>query len=151
LPRWCITGQGATLPGLLTQAQAWLVPQLQPTPANAADWLELWRTPLATWWPLTLPAAWEGHWRLLSRREATLTAEALAYLETHRPGAIAVDKPAAPDPLPLPIAVPETHPTAPDMMPRWSLNDLVMCVTRELRRREQAYPQLVQKQRLTSE
>lgn len=151
LHRWCVAGQGTTLPGLLAQAQAWLAPQLQPTPASAADWLTLWRTPLEEWWPCPLPAAWEAPWRLLSRREATLTAEALIYLETHRPEAVAAGQPSTPHGAPLPSAAPETRVASPNISPRWGLDDLVMCVTREVRRREQAYPQLVQQQRLTPE
>ena len=150
LHRWCVAGQDAILPGLLSQAQVWLAPQLQPTPASNTDWLALWRSPLQDWWPMPLPAAWEASWRLLSRREATLTAEALTYLDAHRPGATAVGRPAAPHVAPLSSGASTPPEATPAGLPRWSLDDLVMCVTREVRRREQAYPHLVQQQRLTS-
>lgn len=151
LHRWCVADQGPALPTLLTRAQAWLAQQLQPVPATEADWLALWRMPLHVWWPTTLPAGWERDWRLLSRQEATLTAEALSYLETHRSGVMATVLPSTPGSAPvLPTAL-KTREASSKVPSRWSLDDLVTCVIREVRRREHTYPQLIQQQRLTPE
>ncbi len=149
LHRWCVSGQVPTLPALLSQAQVWLVPQLQPAPATTAAWLVLWRTPLGGWWPTALPAEWETEWRLLSRQETTLTPEALSYLETQRPGVMAAALPVPSPPTPLPAtALPERVET-PEAPAHWNLADLVTCVIREIRRREQVYPELVHQQRMT--
>jgi hypothetical protein len=150
LHRWCAAGQSHTQPDLLTQTKTWLLPQLQPPPTRDAEWLTLWQTPLAQWWPMALPAGWEAHWSLLSRREATLTAEALTYLETYRPGIVAALL-TTPQPLPLPAVPPPSHPSTSGTSLRWTLDDLVMCVNREVQRRDQVYPHLVQQHRLTSE
>src|SRR5688572_19785779 len=89
LHRWCVMGQGQTYLTQLTQVQSWLNEQLSSPPETEADWLQQWRTPVAAWWPRALPEDWETDWRLLSRREPTMTAEALMYLDKHRPGVAA--------------------------------------------------------------
>lgn len=163
LHRWCVMGQGQTYPSQLLQVQSWLNEHLPSPPETEADWLEQWRTPVSDWWPMTLPADWESAWRLLSRQEATLTVEALMYLDAHRPGV-----PAAMLALPVAparstassLAMPEMpslrdwlddEPTLPDVEPsaRWNMQDLVMCVAREVARRERVYPQLIHQRRLS--
>lgn len=154
LHRWCVMGQGQEYPTQLIQAQSWLNEQLPSPPETEADWLQQWRTPVAEWWPMALPEDWEADWRLLSRQEATLTVEALMYLDTHRPGV-----PAAmlPPHSPLVAQVPsqpvlcDDEPIPPASPPRWNIQDLVTCVTREVGRRERIYPHLVHQRRLSPE
>ncbi len=71
LHRWCVMGQGQAYSTQLTQAQSWLNEQLSSPLEAEADWLQQWRTPVASWWPMSLPEDWEPDWRLLSRREPT--------------------------------------------------------------------------------
>ena len=163
LHRWCVMGQGQTYPSQLLQVQSWLNEHLPSSPETEADWLQQWRIPVADWWPMTLPANWAPEWRLLSRQEATLTVEALMYLDAHRPGV-----PAAMLAMPLPplSAAPASLPmseasslrdwlddepilTGVETPARWNMQDLVMCVAREVARRERVYPQLIHQRRLS--
>jgi hypothetical protein len=152
LHRWCVDGQGATLPAQLAQAQHWLAKQLQSPPATQDDWLALWRTPLGEWWPAPLPAGWGSHCRLLSRHESTLTAEALTILEVYRPKAFAAALPNPPGSPPASVipARCAVEPPPPEP-PQWNLQDLVTCVIREVSRRERVYPHLVYQRRMTPE
>lgn len=155
LHRWCVMGQGQAYPALLIEVQSWLNEQLPSPSETEADWLQQWRTPVAEWWPIALPEDWEPDWRLLSRREPTLTVEALMYLDQHRPGVSAALLPA----LPIRPLTPESWrsdrlaeaPTPPASPPRWNMQDLATCVTREVSRRERVYPHLVHQKRLTPE
>ncbi len=162
LHRWCVMGQGQTYPSQLLQAQSWLNDHLPSPPETEAGWLQLWRLPVADWWPMALPVDWEPTWRLLSRQEATLTVEALMYLDSHRPGVPAAmlalpAVPAAPaSSSPLPEVASQTvwlddDPMLPDMpdAPRWNMQDLVTCAAREVARRERVYPHLVHQRRLS--
>jgi hypothetical protein len=155
LHRWCVMGQGQTYPTQLTQAQSWLNEQLAAPPETAVDWLQQWRTPVAVWWPRALPEDWDADWRLLSRHEPTMTAEALMYLDKHRPGVPAAMLPPPPSPpvvpAPLmPISFTD-EPVPPASPPRWNMQDLVTCVTREVSRRERLYPHLVHQRRLSAD
>ncbi len=165
LHRWCALGQSQTYPSQLLQVQSWLNEHLPSPPETEAGWLQQWRTPVADWWPMTLPTDWEPAWRLLSRQEATLTVEALMYLDSHRPGV-----PAAMLAIPS-ASVPAAAPSSPvsemaalsaffedepslsevDGPPRWNMQDLVTCATREVARRERLYPHLVHQGRLSPE
>lgn len=155
LHRWCVMGQDPAYPAQLAQVQSWLSKQLPSPPETAADWLQQWHTPVAAWWPMSLPEDWEPHWRLLSRRECTLTAEALMYLDQHRPGVAAAMLPPSPSPSVAPVSSPSTlsadEPAPPASPPRWNLQDLVTCVTREVARRERLYPHLVHQKKLSPE
>jgi hypothetical protein len=154
LHRWCVMGQGEAYPTQLLQVQSWLKEQWATPPETEADWLTWWRTPVVAWWPTTLPEDWEADWRLLSRREPTLTVEALMYLDQHRPGVPASILPPPPPPV---VRAPSgtgrfaNESASPTSPPRWNMQDLVTCVTREVSRRERLYPQLVHQQRLTPE
>ncbi len=146
LHRWCVMGQGQVYPTQLIEAQSWLNGQLPSPPETEVDWQQQWRTPVAAWWPMPLPEDWEPDWRLLSRQESTLTVEALMYLDKHRPGV-----PAAMLPPPT-LAVPfDDEPVLPASPPRWNMQDLVTCVTREVARRERVYPHLVYQKGLSPE
>ncbi len=157
LHRWCVMGQGQGYPTPLLQVQSWLDQQLPSPPETEADWLHLWRAPVATWWPVALPEAWKPDWRLLSRHESTLTVEALMYLEQYRPGSAAAILP--PPAAPVQSVTPGVsqavgmvdEPPSQVAPPRWNMQDLVTCVTREVSRRERIYPQLVHQKRLSSE
>ena len=159
LHRWCVMGQGQAYPTQLIQVQNWLNEQLPTPPETAADWLQQWRTPAAAWWPAPLPEDWEPDWRLLSRREPTLTAEALMFLDKHRPGVLAAILPPPPSPsCSRPVAqAPSSsvrladEPAPPASSPRWNMQDLVTCVRREVSRRERIYPHLVHQMRLSPE
>jgi len=155
LHRWCVMGQGQAYPPQLIQVQSWLNEQLPSPPETEADWLQQWRTPVAAWWPIALPEDCKPDWRLLSRREPTLTVEALMYLDQHRPGVSAAI-------LPVPASLPTspepwqsdrlTDASAPPASPpRWNMQDLATCVTREVSRRERVYPHLVHQKRLSPE
>ena len=152
LHRWCVEGQGATLPDQLAQAQHWLAKQLPSPPTTQDDWLALWRTPLGEWWPMPLPDGWGAQYRLLSRHESTLTAEALTLLEAYRPKALAtvLPTPTCPPPAPERPAMCTVEPSEPEP-PQWNLQDLVTCVIREVARRERVYPHLVYQHRMTPE
>jgi hypothetical protein len=158
LHRWCVMGQDQAYPSQLIQVQHWLNDHLPAPLTTQAGWLQQWRTPVATWWPRPLPEDWESDWRLLSRREATLTIEALIYLDKHRPGIAAAILPPPVAPVSPPVAQASSPsvslaaapvPTA--SSPRWNMQDLVTCVTREMARRERVYPHLVHQKRLSPE
>ena len=157
LHRWCVVGQGEDLPVQLVQARSHLAAKLQICPTSETEWISLWQAPLGTWWPTSLPESWSGLNCLLSRRESTLTVEALLLLEEHRPGIVMlVLREEVVHQLPSvgnagsegktgrggvkgPIAT----------TPQWNLQDLVMCVVREVSRRERSYPHLIHQYRLT--
>jgi len=152
LHRWCVDGQGVTLPAQLVQAQRWLTKQLPSPPATQDDWLALWRTPLGEWWPAPLPDGWGTQGRLLSRHESTLTVEALTLLEAYRPKAVVAALPNPPCSPPASVipARCAVEPPPPEP-PQWNLQDLVTCVIREVSRRERIYPHLVYQRRMTRE
>jgi hypothetical protein len=155
LHRWCVMGQGQTYPTQLTQAQSWLNEHMTAPPETEVEWLQQWRTPVASWWPRALPEDWQADWRLLSRQEPTMTAEALTYLDQHRPGVTAAILPPPPSSsvvpaLSLPLFGTDESAPAPSP-PQWNMQDLVTCVTREVSRRERLYPHLVHQKRLSPE
>jgi hypothetical protein len=123
---WCVNGDRTRL----ERCQAWLE-TVGAFPRDETGWHQLgtgtvdWLTPL--------PTGWEPHWRMLSPRERTLTVDALEYLDTHRPGAVAAALP------PSPTAAPESTALG-DVPVHWSLNDVMDCVSREVQRRESQYP-----------
>ena len=151
LHRWCVAGQSEALPERLIQAQAQLAAQLSEPPTTLEGWRTLWQSPLGEWWPPPLPTNWPSTAHLLSRREATLTVDALMMLEEQRPGAIASALPSAP--VSTQSGPSLTSPTieAVATPAEWNLQDLVTCVIREVQRRERVYPQLVHQKRLEPE
>ncbi|ETW96836.1 MAG: hypothetical protein ETSY1_25025 [Candidatus Entotheonella factor] len=155
LHRWCVMGQGQPYPAQLLQAQSWLSEQLPSPPETEADWLQMWRVPVVAWWPMSLPEGWEPDWRLLSRQEPTLTVEALMYLDQHRPEVSAAILPVSPsipgEQEPSLSIMFDDESALPASPPRWNMQDLVTCVTREVARRERVYPHLVHQKRLSSE
>jgi hypothetical protein len=106
LHTWCAQDTGLPAPRALEEALTQLHQAVPCTPRPFDAELSLWRQPLGDWWDGELPPQWDPTWRVLSRQLWTLTAEALAYLERYRPGAVAA-------PLPWPSAVfapPSPHP-----------------------------------------
>lgn len=110
--QWCVTGDGSRL----ESCQEWLM-LITTVPTDEMGW-HLLGTGAMDWFT-PFPSGWEPHWRILSARHMSLTVEALEYLETHRPGAIAAainpPPPAPPSPPPLPKPSPPPAPMTPPL------------------------------------
>jgi len=134
---WCVSGDRARL----EHGQAWLETVVA-MPRDETGWHQLGIR--AVDWLTPLPTGWEPHWRILSPRERTLTVDALDYLDTHRPGAVAAALPTSP------TAAPESTSLG-DVPVHWSLSDVIACIRREVQWREAQYPIQVQQGRLSTE
>lgn len=135
---WCVSGNRTRL----ERCREWLAADI-PVPTNEMEWHRLGTQAIN--WLVPLPAGWEPNWHMLSPREMTLTVDALDYLETRRPGAIAgaFSQEDAP---PVPVS-----PLLQDVPSNWSLSDVLACVEREVARREADYPREVQQGRLPAD
>ena len=93
LHTWCARDAERPVPAALEEALQRLHEAVTCSPQQFDDTLSQWRQPLGDWWGGDLPPQWDPAWRVLSRQLWTLTAEALTYLEHHRPGAVAAALP----------------------------------------------------------